>query len=196
MAKTTTTTTDMSQPMESLGPTIQRLRKAAGYSLNAFSEESGVAKSMLSRIENNESNPTLSTMWRISQALNRSMEELLRELETRPQVMAYLQPADLPLLVSEDGLCELRITGAVDTVEWLQSYELTAKPNGVLGSTPHPDGTIESLYIRSGSAKVVVDGVEHTLAAGELLRYRGDTTHVISVMGNTELIATMIVYRR
>ena len=91
-------------PLESLGPTIQRLRKAAGYSLNALSEESGVAKSMLSRIENNESNPTLNTMWKISQALNMNVDELLRERESRPAIIAHQRPASLPLLISEDGL--------------------------------------------------------------------------------------------
>ena len=60
-----------------LGVTIQRLRKAAGYSLTELSGESGVAKSIISRIEKNETNPTLSTLWRLSQALNTSLGEII-----------------------------------------------------------------------------------------------------------------------
>ena len=54
------------EALETLGPTIQRLRKAEGYSLQDLSGESGIAKSILSRIENNETNPTLSTVWKLS----------------------------------------------------------------------------------------------------------------------------------
>src|SRR5690606_7035274 len=53
-----------------LGKTIQRLRKAYNLSLSELSEQSGVAKSIISQIERNETNPTLATIWRLSQALD------------------------------------------------------------------------------------------------------------------------------
>ena len=45
-----------------LGRTVQRLRKAYNLSLSELSEQSGVAKSIISQIERNETNPTLSTI--------------------------------------------------------------------------------------------------------------------------------------
>ena len=51
-----------------LGKTIQRLRKAYNLSLGELSEQSGVAKSIISQIERNETNPTLSTVVRLSRA--------------------------------------------------------------------------------------------------------------------------------
>ena len=48
-----------------LGKTVQRLRKAYNLSLSELSEQSGVAKSIISAIEKNETNPTLSTIWRL-----------------------------------------------------------------------------------------------------------------------------------
>ena len=48
-------------PSPDLGKTIQRLRKAYNMSLGELSEQSGVAKSIISQIERNETNPTLST---------------------------------------------------------------------------------------------------------------------------------------
>ena len=44
-----------------LGKTVQRLRKAYNLSLSDLSEQSGVAKSIISQIERNETNPTLAT---------------------------------------------------------------------------------------------------------------------------------------
>jgi len=184
------------KPFSALGPTVQRLRKAAGLSLNELSGESGIAKSLLSRVENNETNPTLNTIWRLSKALNTSVDGLLRELDDRPPLIAYHGPAHLPTLTSEDGLCELRIIGDIETVEWAQVYELTAQPGGVLDSAPHPSGTIESLYVRAGRARVEVEGERWEAGAGELLRYRGDRPHRVTSVGDTPLSANMTTLRR
>ena len=40
-----------------LGKTVQRLRKAYNLSLSELAEQSGVAKSIISQIERNETNP-------------------------------------------------------------------------------------------------------------------------------------------
>ena len=64
---------------EKLGQTIQRLRVADSMSLGDLSELSGVAKSMISQIEKNESNPTLATLSRISQALGTSVEAIVSD---------------------------------------------------------------------------------------------------------------------
>ena len=51
-----------------LGKTINRLRRAYNYSLGDLSEQSGVAKSIISQIEKNETNPTLSTIYKLARA--------------------------------------------------------------------------------------------------------------------------------
>ena len=45
-----------------LGRSVQRLRKSYSLSLSELSEQSGVAKSIISQIERNETNPTLATL--------------------------------------------------------------------------------------------------------------------------------------
>ncbi|HEY4995053.1 MAG TPA: helix-turn-helix transcriptional regulator, partial [Aestuariivirga sp.] len=75
-----TRTSDASGPdtQADLGKTIQRLRKAYNLSLGELSEQSGVAKSIISQIERNETNPTLSTVMRLSRALDTTVDEVLR----------------------------------------------------------------------------------------------------------------------
>ncbi len=67
-----------------LGKTIQRLRKAYNLSLSELAEQSGVAKSIISQIERNETNPTLATIWRLSQALDVSIERVLSSGDEEP----------------------------------------------------------------------------------------------------------------
>ncbi|HEY8580430.1 MAG TPA: helix-turn-helix transcriptional regulator, partial [Beijerinckiaceae bacterium] len=110
-----------------LGKTIQRLRKAYSLSLSELSEQSGVAKSIISQIERNETNPTLATIWRLAQALDVSIERVLQTAEDEP-FLERASRGDTPILVSDDGKCRLAITGWIKTVEWLQWYDFQAEP--------------------------------------------------------------------
>jgi transcriptional regulator with XRE-family HTH domain len=174
-----------------LGATVQRLRKAYNLSLSELSQQSGVAKSIISQIERNETNPTLATIWRLAQALDVSIERVLQSAADEP-FLEKTTKADTPILVSDDGRCRLAIVGWIKTVEWLQVYEFHAEPGGVLESEAHQRGSVESLSLREGELAVEVDGVAETVKAGETLRYRCDRPHVIRNLGKIPAHATMV----
>ncbi len=174
-----------------LGATIQRLRKAYNLSLSELSQQSGVAKSIISQIERNETNPTLATIWRLSQALDVSIERVLQTAEDEP-FLEKTTKAETPILLSDDGKCRLAIIGWIKTVEWLQAYEFSADPGGVLESDPHQRGSVECLTVREGELEVEVAGAIETARAGETLRYRCDRPHVIRNRGAVPAQATMV----
>lgn len=174
-----------------LGKTVQRLRKAYSLSLAELSEQSGVAKSIISQIERNETNPTLATIWRLSQALDVSIERVLASADDEPFV-EKLGRADTPVLISEDGKVRLAAIGWIRTVEWLQWYDVTAEPGGALESDAHQRGSLECLSVLSGEAEVEIGGEIERAKAGETLRYRCDRPHVVRAVGAEPLRATMV----
>ncbi|GLK71141.1 transcriptional regulator [Ancylobacter dichloromethanicus] len=174
-----------------LGRTIQRLRKAYNLSLSELSEQSGVAKSIISQIERNETNPTLATVWRLSQALDMSIDRFMAATDDEPFV-EHLTRADTPILVSEDGKCRLTITGWIKTVEWLQWFDFVAGPGGELVSDGHQRGSVECLSVLAGELQVECGDVVETARAGETLRYRCDRRHIIRNMGTEPAHATMV----
>ena len=174
-----------------LGKTIQRLRKAYNLSLSELAEQSGVAKSIISQIERNETNPTLATIWRLSQALDVSIERVLSTNEEDAFIEKIARP-DTPILVSEDGKLRLAIIGWIKTVEWLQWYEVSAEPGGELDSEGHQRGSIESLSVSSGEFEVEVGGITQRAKAGETLRYRCDRQHIVRCIGDQPGTALMV----
>jgi transcriptional regulator with XRE-family HTH domain len=174
-----------------LGKTINRLRRAYNYSLGDLSEQSGVAKSIISQIEKNETNPTLSTIYKLARALNSPIEEILRG-EDAPALIEKLGPSGTPLLVSDDGRCRLRIIGWIKTVELVQWYHFEAEPGGVLESEPHPAGSIENLTLLSGAVSVEVGEEIFKVSAGETARYAGDRPHRIVNEGSEVASALMV----
>ena len=174
-----------------LGKTVQRLRKAYNLSLSELSEQSGVAKSIISQIERNETNPTLATIWRLAQALDVSIERVLQAAEDEPFI-EKTNKGEMPMLFSDDGKCRLGIIGWIKTVEWLQWYDFHAEPGGILESDPHQRGSIECLSVISGELEVEVSGVIEQAKAGDTLRYRCDRPHVIRNLGKKPAHATMV----
>jgi XRE family transcriptional regulator, regulator of sulfur utilization len=174
-----------------LGKTVQRLRKAYNLSLADLSEQSGVAKSIISQIERNETNPTLATIWRLSQALDVSIERVLQSADDGP-FLEKSSRGDTPLLVSQDGKCRLAIIGWIKTVEWLQWYDFSAEPGGVLESEAHQLGSVECLSVNTGELEIEVGGAIEHAKAGETLRYRCDRPHAIRNMSQKTASATMV----
>jgi XRE family transcriptional regulator, regulator of sulfur utilization len=174
-----------------LGKTIQRLRKAYNLSLSELAEQSGVAKSIISQIERNETNPTLATIWRLSQALDVSIERVLSSGDDEPFIDKTTK-GDTPILTSDDGKVRLGIIGWIKTVEWLQWYDVQAEPGGVLDSDAHQRGSIECLSVIEGEFEVEVGDQIQRAKAGETLRYRCDRPHSVRCVATTPSHATMV----
>lgn len=178
-----------------LGKTIQRLRKAYNMSLGELSEQSGVAKSIISQIERNETNPTVSTVARLSKALDTTIGEVLK-VRGGENFVEHQTRSGVPLLESEDGLCRLAIAGPLNLVEHVQWYDFRARPGGVLDSEPHQAGCIEHLYIIAGELEIRSGDEVRTVKAGEAIRYRGDVVHSIKNCGDGPAHATMVLIMR
>ncbi|MFC0220770.1 transcriptional regulator with XRE-family HTH domain [Pseudochelatococcus lubricantis] len=174
-----------------LGKTVQRLRKAYNLSLSELAEQSGVAKSIISQIERNETNPTLATIWRLSQALDVSIDRVLTSDTDEPFIEKISRP-DTPILVSDDGKMRLSIIGWIKTVEWLQWYDVRAEPGSVLDSDAHQRGSVESLSVLEGVFEVEIAGIVHEARAGESLRYRCDRPHIVRCVGDAPGRAVMV----
>jgi XRE family transcriptional regulator, regulator of sulfur utilization len=180
---------------QALGATIQRLRKAYNMSLGELSEQSGVAKSIISQIERNETNPTISTVARLSKALDTTIDEVLRG-ESKSLFLEHHSKSGVPMLESQDGLCRLAIAGPLNLVDFFQWYDFHAKKAGVLESNPHPPGTVEHLYLVTGEIEVTAGEEVKVLKQGETLRFRADVPHRIVNIGSGDAHAVMMLALR
>jgi transcriptional regulator with XRE-family HTH domain len=178
-----------------LGKTIQRLRKAYKLSLGELSEQSGVAKSIISQIERNETNPTIGTVERLSRALDTTIGEVLKA-DGGERFFEHQTRSAIPKLESEDGLCNLAIIGALNLIEHVQWYDFRAKPGGVLESEPHQAGCVEHLYVLAGELEIVCGSETRRAKTGEAIRYAGDQPHSIRNVDTQDAHATMVLVMR
>lgn len=70
--------------MRHVGTTIRKLRCKRRLSQEVLSGLAGIARTHLTMIENGTKQPNLETMWRIAQALNMQLSELIKLIEEAP----------------------------------------------------------------------------------------------------------------
>ena len=85
-----------------VGSKIQSLRLSRSLTLEELSRKSGVSKAILSQIEHDKSNPTLSTIWRITEALDHKIYDLLSPGKSLSS-FEKINKSFVPSVTSEDG---------------------------------------------------------------------------------------------
>ena len=112
-----------------VGATINRLRKEKQLTLDQLAAVCGVSKSMLSQIERNETNPTLATVWRLSEALGVTIDDIVRGDD--PGHSLTVVPANATPVLNDTGKqYVLRVLGPASLVNEMEWYELIMKPGG------------------------------------------------------------------
>jgi XRE family transcriptional regulator, regulator of sulfur utilization len=86
----------------------------------------------------------------------------------------------------------LHLIGWMSTVEWLQWYDVSAEPGGVLDSKGHQRGSVECLSVLDRELEVEAGGVTKRAKTGETLRYRSDRPHSVRCLGDSLGHATMV----
>ncbi|WP_286830748.1 MULTISPECIES: helix-turn-helix domain-containing protein [Kordiimonas] len=179
-----------------VGQKIKALRSREKLTLDGLAKRSGVSKSMLSQIERGLTNPTLGTLWSLTQSLGIDLASLLdtpQEEETSAPEIEVVKAYQTPEIQSADGKCTLRILGPIDLVSKTEWYDMRLEAEGCLESEGHASGTTEHLTVLEGALSVRIGACVQHFEAGDTARYQADVPHFIENKGQTPARALMLV---
>lgn len=165
--------------------------------LDQLATESGISKSMLSQIERNKTNPTVGTLWNLTQALDIEIADLLGANSKTVHSKAFISTMkahQTPEIQSADGKCNLRILGPHDMVSHMEWYEIKLDKNGILDSEPHARRTMEHITVLEGSITVSTGEEKKVLNKGDTARYAADIHHFIKNHTKADARAILIVH--
>jgi transcriptional regulator with XRE-family HTH domain len=176
-----------------VGPRVKALREAEGLSLRDLAERSGVSAPMLSQVERGETSPTLHVAARIASGLRLRLSQLLR-----------LDEQGTVSIVRPD---ERRAGGAGG-----HRYEILTPPlpgqraevsrhvlapgaaTGGPGDPPmHEPGARETAVVERGALRLLIDGTEHALGAGDCVTFDADLPHHFENDGEEEAVLLAIL---
>lgn len=181
---------------ENLGRRVKKLRTDRGWSLEELATVSGVSRSMLSEVEREKANPTLTVTFRIARAFGLTLQELIESAETSASKIQVIRASDRAQVYRSDKQCEIRTLSPLNLEKDVEFYELTLRPGGALRSQPHFEGTREFLTVEEGSVRIESGTDTDELGKGDSGTYRADVPHAILNTGKAAaLVFLVVIYR-
>lgn len=174
---------------------IRELRSQRGWSLDELSAASGVSRSMLSQIERNLANPTLAVAFRIAEAFEMTLGELVETPEATSRI-DIVRAEDRAHFYRSDEDCQIRTLSPLHLEKDVELYEIRLRSRGRLRSAPHFEGTREFLTVQKGRIRVDSAGDQADLKRGDSASYRADVPHCIENLGNSEASVLLVVIYR
>ena len=154
-----------------LGRNIRALRETRGATQAELAKLAGVPRATWGNLESGAGNPTLQVLYRVAQALQVSLEELL----TAPRASARHYPA-ASLTTKQRGPVSVRKL-LPDPLPGMEFDRMELPPGARLTGIPHTPGTREYLACEAGQLVLIASGERFLLGPGDVVVFRGDQRH-------------------
>lgn len=176
-----------------IGQNVHRERVRKEWTLQELATNSGLSKAMLSQIESNHVNPTIATLWKIAQALQIDLEQLISGNDSAAKKFEVTAKEHQLHLTMDEGNTVFTILSSPHQVNDLEIYRVILKPAGVHFSTPHSKNTIEYLNVIRGDVQVTAGEQDSTLKEGDFIMVQVDVNHSLKNISDCEAELFMIV---
>lgn len=176
-----------------VGVSLRAHRAARSMSLSDLSRACGLSRTILARIEGGTGNPSLETLWRISNALDLPLGALL-EQDTAPRVHVA-RARDGRELQADSGL-QMWLLHAERREHRSEMYEILLPKGTDQQTDAHLPGTEEALICISGHARIGPLGEEADVHAGDVIWFAADRPHRYLALMASRLVGWMLYATR
>ncbi len=173
-----------------IGKKLKALRLNKGYSLAKLEEITGVSKSMLGQVERGESNPTVKTLWKISQSLNVTFSFFLSTPGHDVSVISIKKSKAL----EEDSHYRVYPLIPYDNKKGFELYLIEMEGFKSHDAEPHFSGVEEFVMVNQGVLEIKVNEKNYRVEPGELIHFPADRPHTYSNKSISLLKANVLVY--
>lgn len=172
-----------------LAANLRALREQAGLSLSELARRSDIAKGTLSQLETGTGNPTIETVFSLSNALGVPVSTLLTERADPDVVLVRSNSLDV-LSSNAVDLRMLRRLDVTDTV--FELYDQRVRPGEVQRSSGHPGR--EHVVVISGVLRVGPPESPYELGPGDYVCFPAQGPHVYETVDGPVASVLLLEY--
>lgn len=172
-----------------LAANLRSLRERGGLSLSELARRSGIAKGTLSQLESGTGNPTIDTVFSLSNTLGVPVSDLL----TAPadDEVVLVRAADVDVLSSNAvDLRMVRRLTLADTV--VEVYDQRVRPGQTQHSTGHPGR--EHVLVTSGVLRVGPPNAPYELGPGDYVCFPARIPHSYETVDGPVVSVLLLEY--
>lgn len=170
---------------------LKRIREEKKLSLDKVAKMTGVSKSMLGQIERGESNPTITTVWKIANGLKVSFTSLLNQSQSDTVIVTK---EDVEPLIEDNGKYKLYPFFPYEDGRRFEIYKVEIEKGGYLSAEPHGQETYEFITVFDGEITIRIGDEEYTVKKGDSIRFRADKPHAYHNSGDELTRVSMVIY--
>lgn len=157
-----------------IGKNLNKLRKDKGYSLDKVAEMTGVSKGMLGQIERGETNPSISTLWKIAKGLHISSTSLL---EPEPAEFVVIKKNDITPLTEGNDKYNIFPIFPFDFNKKFEILLVDLEVGCIHKSEAHEKGVEEYIYVSKGEFELNIEGNNYHLVEGDSIKFLANKVH-------------------
>jgi transcriptional regulator with XRE-family HTH domain len=172
-----------------IGRSVRAYRTAAALSLGGLAREAGLSKTILSRIEAGEGNPSVETLWRLSQAFDLPLGALLTD--EAPQAARRIPARSGRRMGAQSGMAAW-LVHAEGRPSRCELYELELAAGVTHPGRAHLPGTNEVIFCLKGRMLAGPDGDEVELRPGDAATFGSDAPHRYVALRDTRALCLML----
>jgi XRE family transcriptional regulator, regulator of sulfur utilization len=165
-----------------IGRNLHRIRKERNLSLDKAAELTGVSKAMLGQIERGESNPTVTTLWKIANGLRISFSILIKEEESSVTVIS---PDPLNPLLENEGKYQVFPLFPFNPKRQFEVFLMVLEPGCIHESEAHHRGVEEFITVSEGTLEVLVDNETFEVKPSSAIQFQADRHHTYRNTGSS-----------
>ena len=170
-------TEDLTKIVSGIGPKLRALRKQAGLSLQQLATRSDVSAAAIHKIEQSGMVPTITTLLKISGALNRPISYFVDEPDPDNRPVSFTPAGSRrSLFTSHQGIELAAISGPYGRF-FLAGAIARVEPGASSGNKPMEHPGEELVVMLDGILEFQVDGSSYRLTEGDSLHFRTDRPH-------------------
>ncbi len=173
-----------------IGKRIKAKRKEANLSLQVLAEQVGLTASFLSKVEREESTPSIESLQKISRALNTPLFYFLAESNDRSPVVRRNQRLKLQRPNSNlvfELLTPTNLSGQMEAVMFEQ------EPGGGNYAILPSQYTEEFIYVLQGQLEVQLNEAVYYLGPGDTIYFDGPSLRSLTAVGDQTLRVLAVV---
>ncbi|MFI6507312.1 helix-turn-helix domain-containing protein [Streptosporangium sp. NPDC050855] len=169
---------------------VRAQRAHRQMTLDELAARSGVSRGMLVQVEQARTNPSISTLTRIADALGVTVARMVEVSDT--PVVRVVSGADV-ITFPHGRSSTARLLVGTDAPAILELWDWSLAPGDHHDGDAHPPGTREMLTVLEGTLTLSVYGRSHPVQTGDAVVFSADRPHRYANEGDDPLRFMMVV---
>lgn len=175
-----------------IGNKLKDIRHKKNLSLDEVASLTGVSKAMLGQIERGQSNPTVSTLWKVATGLKVSFSFFVEEQQDNYKI---IDQTEITPIIEDNEKMKLYPIFPFDANKGFEIFTIELEHGCNHMSSSHIEGVEEYIIVTEGQIEMEIKNERYVLNKGNSMKFTANIPHTYkNLSGERAVFQNIILY--